>query len=105
MKRLAGIIIDTPADLGTALADYRTMLGYSRQQLAQQIADAGGGNAATVYAQIYRWETGAADPSASRLGPLLAALGCDLALIPKNEPDEVVLDLEPAPSASTGWPT
>ena len=85
MIRIAGIILTTPTDLGPAIGDYRGMLRYTRSALAAEIAARTGGNLATVTALLRRWETGDTDPTLSALGPVLDALGCDLALIPRED--------------------
>lgn len=79
------IRIADPSNLGPALRDIRNLLGYNRRQLAQAVAEATGRGLPGVYSQLREWDHGKHSPTAKALGPVLAALGYDLALIPREE--------------------
>jgi hypothetical protein len=93
------IRIADPSNLGTALRDIRNVLGYNRRELARTIAAATGRVESGVYRQLAEWDYSVHSPTARALGPILDALGFDLALVSKHP--------EPAPTrrdTGTGWP-
>lgn len=73
-----------PAKPGKALVAARGTLGIGRLMLAGRIADATGRTSDSVSSQIAGWELGVKSPTFASLGPLLDALGYDLALIPRE---------------------
>lgn len=79
------IRIKDPSNLGIALRDIRNLLGYNRRELARTIAQATGRSEAGVYRQIQEWDAGLHSPTSRALGPILDALGYDLALIPRED--------------------
>jgi hypothetical protein len=85
MKRLVGIVLGTPTDLGPALGDYREMCRISRADLARQIAERTGRAIPSVNAQLRGWETGGHPAVGATLTAALDILGCNLALIPKGD--------------------
>jgi hypothetical protein len=85
MKRLVGITLTTPTDLGPALGDYREMCRISRADLARQIAERTGRAIPSVNAQLRGWETGGHPAVGATLTAALDILGCNLALIPKDD--------------------
>jgi hypothetical protein len=83
---MTGLIrIADAARIGPALGQIRTLLGYSRAELAQLIADATGRNPKSVANQLAEWDRLENCPTARTLGPALNALGYDLALIPRED--------------------
>lgn len=80
------IRLTDPARLGQALGDVRALLGYTRPELARIITTNTGRPLKAVINQLGDWDTGVNVPTASSLGPLLDALGYDLALVPRDEP-------------------
>lgn len=79
------IRIADPSKLGLALRDIRTLLGYNRRELARTIAEATGRHEGGVYRQIQEWDVGHHSPTSRALGPVLDALGYDLALVPRED--------------------
>jgi len=83
------IRIEDPGRLGPALGEIRKLLGIPRLALARRIAQATGHSIHGVENALKDWDTGKHAPTVSKLGPLLDALGYDLALVPKpDEPEE-----------------
>lgn len=78
------IRIADPSNLGQALRDIRNVLGYNRRELASAIAEATGRGLPGVYSQLREWDHGVHSPTAKHLGPVLDALGYDLALVPRD---------------------
>lgn len=83
------IRISDPAQLGAALDEIRQLLGITQRDLARLVADQTDRDAETVRGQLSSWAVGRNSPSAKSLAPVLAALGYDLALIPRTTPVEV----------------
>jgi hypothetical protein len=79
------IRIDDPAGLGAALGQVRAQLQIGRRELARRIAEATGRDASAVNSQLWGWEHGDYAPNPTSLGPLLDALGYQLALVPLIE--------------------
>lgn len=79
------IRIDDAARIGPALAEIRNLLGCSRQELATEIAEATGRNPKSVANQLAEWDRLENSPTVSKLGPLLDALGYQLALVPRED--------------------
>ncbi len=79
------IRVSNPAKLGPALKQIRDLLGVSRHALAVQIATAKGRSIQGVTNQLLEWDNGTNTPNARSLGPVLDALGYDLALIPRED--------------------
>jgi hypothetical protein len=79
------IRVSDPAKLGPALAQIRNLLGIPRHALAVQIAQAKGRSVQGVTNQLLEWDNGTNTPNARSLGPVLDALGYDLALVPKRD--------------------
>lgn len=86
-----GIRVHDPARLGHAIAQLRRRHGLTRMDLARRIAATSGRRPGTVGSQLHNWERLIKAPTVSSLAPVLAALGYDLALIPREKP--VVSDL------------
>jgi len=81
------IRVSDPAKLGPSIAQIRNLLGISRYALAQQIAETTGRPLQSCVNQLLEWDNGANTPNARSLGPVLDALGYDLALIPREDTD------------------
>lgn len=82
----AGAIrITDPGKLGPALAQIRNLLGLSRSDLGRLVEAATGRDMLGVVKQVQQWDEGKHSPNAGSLGPVLEALGYDLALIPKED--------------------
>jgi transcriptional regulator with XRE-family HTH domain len=79
------IRISDPAKLAPALKQLRDLFGISRYALACQIADATGRPKQSVINQILEWDNGTNSPNVRSLGPVLDALGYDLALIDRED--------------------
>jgi hypothetical protein len=79
------IRIADPAKLGPALAQIRNLLGYSRHDLGRAVESATGRPMISVVHQVQQWDTGRHAPTVSSLGPVLDALGYDLALVPRED--------------------
>lgn len=79
------IRVADPAKLGPALAQIRNLLGIPRHRLAVQIAAATGRSVQGVTNQLLEWDNGTNSPNVRSLGPVLNALGYDLALIPRED--------------------
>ncbi|GIE30150.1 hypothetical protein Ait01nite_031950 [Actinoplanes italicus] len=79
------IRIDDPAGLGAALGQVRAQLQIGRRELARSIAEATGRDASAVNSQLWGWENGDYAPNPTSLGPVLAALGYQLALVPLGQ--------------------
>ena len=79
------IRIDDPARLGPVLGEIRRLYGMSRLGLAREIAEATGRSLHGVENQLKSWDGGVNAPTVTALAPLLAALGYDLALIPRED--------------------
>lgn len=79
------IRVADPAKLGPALKQIRDLLGISRYALARQIAEAKGRSLQGVVNQLGEWDHGISSPNVRSLGPVLDALGYDLALIPRED--------------------
>jgi transcriptional regulator with XRE-family HTH domain len=77
------IRVADPALLGPALAQIRNLLGISRYALARQIAEAKGRSLQACINQLAEWDHGVNSPNVKSLGPVLDALGYDLALVPR----------------------
>lgn len=81
-----GVIrIANPAKLGAALAQIRNLIGYSRTDLGRAVEAATGRDMSGVIKQVQQWDNGKHSPNAASLGPVLDALGYDLALIPRED--------------------
>lgn len=80
------IRISDPAKLGQLLGTLRITNGHSRVDVARTMADATGLGYEGIRLSLWRWETGRAQPTLDSLGTYLAALGYDLALIPREDP-------------------
>lgn len=78
------IRVADPDNLGIALRDIRRLLGMTRRDLARAIVAATGRHEAGVYRQLQEWDSGMHSPTVRSLAPCLAALGYDLALIPRD---------------------
>lgn len=80
---MASVIrIETPGDLGRALADLRHQTGLTTPQLARRIAENTGQDHDNVRMQLWRWETGRSrNPDLFVMLPALHWHGHDLALI------------------------
>lgn len=96
------IRIDDPANLGAALLQLRTMLQLGRRELSRDIAALTGRDARAVNSQLWGWENGDYAPNPTSMGPLLEALGWQLALVPVIEtaPGEAPGSTESAEQAS-----
>lgn len=79
--------VTDPRRLGQVLAEIRSMLGISRWECAQQIAEATGRAARSVSTQLWSWDTGASKPESWSLGPYLDVIDFDLALTPRPDPE------------------
>jgi transcriptional regulator with XRE-family HTH domain len=79
------IRVADPAKLGPALKQIRDLLGISRYALGRQIAEATGRSLQGCINQLLEWDNGTNTPNARSLGPVLDALGYDLALIPRED--------------------
>jgi transcriptional regulator with XRE-family HTH domain len=79
------IRIDDATCIGPALAQVRNLLGYSRQDLAAEIAEATGRNPKSIANQLAEWDRLENSPTVRTLGPLLDALGYQLALVPRED--------------------
>jgi transcriptional regulator with XRE-family HTH domain len=79
------IRVADPAKLGLALKQIRDLLGISRYALARQIAEAKGRSLQACVNQLGEWDHGISSPNVRSLGPVLDALGYDLALIPRED--------------------
>lgn len=78
------IRISDPTRLGQILGTLRVTEGWGRRQLARHLAEARG-TEGTWNLSLWRWDTGKGQPSLDGLAPYLAALGYDLALIPRED--------------------
>lgn len=78
------IRIDDPSQVGPAVEALRTMLGLPRRELARAIARRTGRMPDSVNTQLWQWERGGS-PNPASLGPALAELGWQLALVPVIE--------------------
>lgn len=85
MKRLVGIVLASPTELGPAIGDYREMCRITRADLARQIAERTGRAIPSVNAQLRGWETGGHPAVGATLTAALDILGADLALIPRED--------------------
>lgn len=79
------IRIHDPAKLGQTLGTVRITQGWGRRELARHLAETKG-TEATNNLNLWSWDTGRRQPTLDSLGAYLAALGYDLALIPKDTP-------------------
>jgi hypothetical protein len=79
------IRLTDPERIGPALAEIRNMLGLGRRQVARHIAHITGRTETSINAQLWTWDVGRRHPDLASLGPLLDALGYDLALIPRED--------------------
>jgi hypothetical protein len=79
------IRVADPAKLGPALAQIRNLLGIPRHRLAVQIAAVTGRSVQGVTNQLLEWDNGTNGPNVRSLGPVLDALGYDLALILRED--------------------
>lgn len=79
------IRISDPARLGQLLGTLRITDGHTRRGLARDIAALSGRTENTVNAQLWEWDNGHTRPDPGSLGHYLAALGYDLALIPRED--------------------
>lgn len=82
------IRIENPGDLGRALGNVRKMLGITRIGLAREIAEVDGRSIHGVENQLKSWDSGVNSPTAKALGPVLNALGWELALVPKPDVED-----------------
>lgn len=80
------IRISDPAKLGQLLGTLRLADGWSRRGMAREIAALSDRSENTVNAQLWEWGNGHTRPDPSSLGLYLAALGYDLALVPRTDP-------------------
>jgi hypothetical protein len=85
-----GIRLPDPAKLGAAILILRERhaggAGISRRALARKVALATGQPVNTVDSQLGRYEGGKVQrPDLPNVGPILAELGYDLALIPRED--------------------
>lgn len=83
-----------PADAGDAVVAARQLAELSRRKLARNIADATGRSRESVCNQLAGWELGQVSPTLASLGPLLDALGYDLALVPRKDASRVEVHCE-----------
>jgi hypothetical protein len=79
------IRIQDPSELGKALGNIRKLLGIPRLALAREISAATGQGVHTIENQLKCWDGGEHAPTTSKLGPVLEALGYDLALVPRED--------------------
>lgn len=79
------IRISDPARLGQILGTLRVTNGWTRRGLAREIAALSGRTENTVNQQLWEWDNGHTRPDPGSLRFYLAALGYDLALIPRAE--------------------
>jgi transcriptional regulator with XRE-family HTH domain len=81
------IRLANPVHVGDLVARLRHQRGLSRTQVATTAAETTGQTIDAVTVQLSRWERGLVrTPDFGTLLPVLAALGYDLALIPKDTP-------------------
>lgn len=81
------IRIHDPANLGSTLADIRTLHGIRRRDLARTLATATGLKPMSLDVKLWRWETGDTTPSLPSLAAWLDALGYRLAPVPDDQAD------------------
>jgi hypothetical protein len=79
------IRVSDPGRLGPALRDVRNLLGINRMELGRLVEGITGRPAISVVHQVQQWDDGTHAPTVSSLGPVLEALGYDLALVPREE--------------------
>ena len=79
------IRISDPAKLGQTLGTLRATEGWTRVGLARDMAGGTGRAYESLRLSLWRWDTGKAQPDLTSLRPYLAALGYDLALIPRED--------------------
>lgn len=91
------IRLTDPTTLGPTVGAMRQTLGIPRRAMAAAIANQTGRNVSSVNSQLWRWDNGHDVPALASLRPVLAMVGCDLALIPQRHPG--------ARDTGTGWPT
>jgi hypothetical protein len=84
------IRLTDPTRIGPALAEVRELQMTTRRQIARQLAEVTGRSETSLNAQLWTWDVGTRKPDLASLGTYLAALGYDLALIPRE-------DAEPQP--------
>lgn len=87
------IRLTDPTRIGPALAEIRRSRGATQTAVAYAVG--------MWNTQYGHYEHGDKLPGLPNLIRLARALGYDLALVPREEPEEVAPDLEPAPSAET----
>jgi hypothetical protein len=78
------IRISDPARLGQTLGTLRITAGWGRRELARHLATTHG-TEGTNNLNLWSWDTGRRQPALDSLGHYLAALGYDLALVPRED--------------------
>jgi hypothetical protein len=79
------IRVSDPGLLGLALRDIRKQLGLSRPDDGRIVEASTGRPAYSVVKLLAQWDDGVHAPNAGSLGPVLEALGYDLALVPRED--------------------
>jgi transcriptional regulator with XRE-family HTH domain len=79
------IRISDPGKLGQTLGTLRVTEGWTRAGIARDLCARTGSTHETALLNLWRWDTGRAHPDPSSLTHYLAALGYDLALIPRED--------------------
>lgn len=79
------IRLTDPTRIGPALCEVRELQLMSRRQLARKLAETTGRSETSLNAQLWTWDVGTRKPDLASLGPVLDALGYDLALIPRED--------------------
>lgn len=79
------IRISDPAKLGQILGTLRLADGWTRRGFAREIAARSDRTENTVNAQLWEWDNGHTRPDPGSLDHYLAALGYNLALVPKED--------------------
>lgn len=79
------IRLTDPAKLGQTLGTLRITNGWTRAAVARDLAGRNGSTEETALLNLWRWDTGRSHPDTHSLGHYLAALGYDLALIPRED--------------------
>jgi hypothetical protein len=79
------IRITDPTKLGQTLGTLRATEGWTRVDMARDMAGDGDRAYQSLRLSLWRWDTGKAQPTLDSIGAYLAALGYDLALIPRED--------------------
>jgi hypothetical protein len=77
--------IADPAKIGPAITEIRALLGYTRIEFARAVAEVTGRDPKSVAHQLSEWHRLDNSPTMRALGPVLEALGYDLALVPRED--------------------